>query len=82
MLPLQDEPLAGLAPALITVAGFSPLARPRRELHGGAAGCRDCGGRVPSVRGRTASPIRFLFGGCPAATSVLISALCVHLNRV
>jgi acetyl esterase/lipase len=81
--PLLAESLAGLAPALIAVAGFDPL---RDEGESYAAALRAAGTLVDlrSMRSLTHGFANLfqLGGGSAAATSELISALRAHLSRV
>ena len=81
--PLLAASLAGLAPALIAVAGFDPL---RDEGESYAAALRAAGTPVDlrSMRSLTHGFANLfqLGGGSAAATSELISALRAHLSRV
>ncbi|EUA90412.1 alpha/beta hydrolase fold family protein [Mycobacterium ulcerans str. Harvey] len=81
--PLRAESLAGLAPALIAVAGFDPL---RDEGENYATALRAAGTPVDlRAMGSLTHGFLNLFplgGGCAAATSELISALRAHLTRV
>jgi acetyl esterase/lipase len=81
--PLQAESLAGLAPALIAVAGFDPL---RDEGENYASALRAAGTPVDlrCMRSLTHgfANVFQLGGGSAAATSELISALRAHLTRV
>lgn len=81
--PLLAESLAGLAPALIAVAGFDPL---RDEGENYAAALQGAGTAVDlrcmrSLTHGFANLFR-LGGGSAAATTELISALRAHLSRV
>ncbi len=81
--PLLAESLAGLAPALIAVAGFDPL---RDEGESYAAALQAAGTAVDlrCMRSLTHGFINLfqLGGGSAAATTELISALRAHLSRV
>jgi acetyl esterase len=81
--PLLAESLAGLAPALIAVAGFDPL---RDEGESYAAALRAAGTAVDlRCMGSLTHGFVNLFqlgGGSAAATTKLISALRAHLSRV
>ncbi|WP_102418189.1 alpha/beta hydrolase [Mycobacterium sp. 4858] len=81
--PLLAESLAGLAPALIAVAGFDPL---RDEGESYAAGLQAAGTPVDlRCMGSLTHGFANLFqlgGGSAAATTELISALRAHLSRV
>ncbi|OBH82990.1 alpha/beta hydrolase [Mycobacterium sp. E2989] len=81
--PLLAESLAGLAPALIAVAGFDPL----RDEGESYAAALDAAGTAVDLRcmGSLTHGFVNLFqlgGGCAAATTELISALRAHLSRV
>ncbi|BBZ45074.1 alpha/beta hydrolase [Mycobacterium parmense] len=80
--PLLAESLAGLAPALIAVAGFDPL---RDEGESYAAGLAAAGTPVDlRCMGSLTHGFANLFalgGGSAAATSEMISALRAHLSR-
>jgi acetyl esterase len=80
--PLHAESLAGLAPALIAVAGFDPL---RDEGQRYAAALHEAGTAVDlRCLGSLTHGFASLFqlgGGSAAATSDLISALRAHLSR-
>ncbi|OBH37858.1 lipase [Mycobacterium sp. E342] len=81
--PLLAESLAGLAPALIAVAGFDPL---RDEGESYAAALQAAGTPVDlRCMGSLTHGFANLFqlgGGSAAATTELISALRAHLSRV
>ena len=81
--PLLAESLAGLAPALIAVAGFDPL---RDEGESYAAALQAAGTAVDlRCMGSLTHGFANLFqlgGGSAAATTELISALRAHLSRV
>ncbi len=81
--PRLAESLAGLAPALIAVAGFDPL---RDEGESYAAALKDAGVPVDlRSMGSLVHGFANLFplgGGSAAATSELVSALRAHLSRV
>ncbi len=81
--PLLAESLSGLAPALISVAGFDPL---RDEGESYAAALRAAGTAVDlRCMGSLTHGFASLFqlgGGSATATSELISALRAHLSRV
>jgi acetyl esterase len=80
--PALAESLAGLAPALIAVAGFDPL---RDEGESYAAALRDAGTPVDlRAMGSLTHGFANLFplgGGSATATAELISALRAHLSR-
>ena len=80
--PLLAESLAGLAPALIAVAGFDPL---RDEGESYAAALQAAGTAVDlRCMGSLTHGFANLFklgGGSAAATTELISALRAHLSR-
>lgn len=81
--PLLAESLAGLAPALIAVAGFDPL----RDEGESYAAALEAAGTAVDLRcmGSLTHGFVNLFqlgGGCAAATTELISALRAHLSRV
>ena len=79
---LERDPLAGLAPALIAVAGFDPL---RDEGESYAEALRAAGTAVDlRSMGSPTHGFANLFplgGGSAAATNELISALRAHLSR-
>lgn len=81
--PLLAESLAGLAPALIAVAGFDPL---RDEGENYATALQAAGTAVDlRCMGSLTHGFANLFqlgGGSAAATTELISALRAHLSRV
>ncbi|MGO9181997.1 alpha/beta hydrolase [Mycobacterium sp.] len=81
--PLLAESLAGLAPALIAVAGFDPL---RDEGESYAAALRAAGVAVDlrcmGSLCHTFINVFQLGGGSAAGTGELISALRAHLSRV
>jgi acetyl esterase/lipase len=81
--PLLADSLAGLPPALITVAGFDPL---RDEGERYAEALRAAGNEVDfrSMRSLTHGFANLfpLGGGSAVATTELVSALRAHLSRV
>ncbi|WP_282100835.1 alpha/beta hydrolase [Mycobacterium sp. SM1] len=81
--PLRADTLAGLAPALIAIAGFDPL---RDEGAQYATALRTAGTAVDlRVMGSMTHGFASLFqlgGGSAAATRELVSALRAHLSRV
>lgn len=80
--PALAESLAGLAPALISVAGFDPL---RDEGEDYASALRAAGVDVDlRYMGSLTHGFANLFplgGGCAAGTTELVSALRAHLSR-